>query len=131
MRRTSYASHSESSSINVTPLIDVMLVLMVVFLIAAPVLARRVDVDLPQGDSRSVPPPKVELVVRSDGAVQWDGVLLPRDAVAEQLRLTALRDPQPALVVGAEPGVSYETVAVVLAQVRQTGIRAMSYAEAR
>src|SRR5690242_17662883 len=86
------------AEINITPLVDVMLVLLVIFMIAAPVMAHKITVDLPQACTDCPKPPKPELItltVAADGSYYWNGEPLLGAALAPQLRIEAHRQPQP------------------------------------
>ena len=117
------ARHATLAEINITPLIDVLLVLAIIFLITAPVLARRIELQV-NGDGRSAivtPPQLVEVQV--DGSVRWDGVLLPTDAIAAQMRVAA-REHAPLRITAAN-GVVYDRMASVLAHANTAGVTAI------
>ena len=126
------AANPTVAEINVTPLVDVMLVLLVIFMITTPVLAHRVDLDL-AGDppEQDVEPERIALAVRSDGALTWNGQAMPDVALGPQLRIEAAKSPQPVVVIDAHEAVRYERVAGVLATARNAGIRGVGFDEAR
>ena len=66
------------ADINITPLVDVLLVLLIIFMVAAPTLTKAIDFDLPQ-DSKIIPPPRdhIRLAIRADGSLTWNGVSQP------------------------------------------------------
>jgi biopolymer transport protein ExbD len=119
------------AEINITPLVDVMLVLLVIFLIASPVLAHRITVDLPV----AVPPPKIPppppeiitLTVAADGTYLWNGEALIGAALAPQLRLEAHRTPQPELAIDASRSVRYQEIATVLAAANEAGLKRVGF----
>jgi biopolymer transport protein ExbD len=118
------------SDINVTPLIDVLLVLLIIFLITAPTVAHNVRIDLPQKSTVTPliePPPPVELRILSTGELYWNGQPLIRPALEPQLRLEAGKDPQPELQIDAELQTQYQTVAEVLATARNVGITKIGF----
>jgi len=121
------ARHASLAEINITPLIDVMLVLLIIFMVTAPVLARRIDLDI-NGDGKTPPATPQSLVVRADGSVRWDGVVLPADAIAEQMRVAARAVPPAVLRIEAETGVRFASVAPVLAEARASGIEGIDVA---
>jgi biopolymer transport protein ExbD len=81
------ARHATLAEINITPLIDVLLVLAIIFLITAPVLARRIDLQLNGSPEGSLTTPPQWLEVQLDGSVRWDGVVLPPAAIGAQMRI--------------------------------------------
>jgi biopolymer transport protein ExbD len=116
------ARHASLAEINITPLVDVMLVLLVIFMITAPVLAQRIDVEV-NGVPPVGPKPIVQaLEVQADGSVRWDGVLLPADAVPAQMQLAKRAAAPPQLRITAARGTAYTHVAPVLAEARNAGI---------
>jgi biopolymer transport protein ExbD len=110
------------ASINVTPLIDVMLALVVVFMIAAPILVKRVTLPLANGGHATVVVEPAHLGVAADGALTWnDEALLPQ-MLGEQLRVLARKDPQPELRIEVAPTARYQAFASVLADAKFAGV---------
>jgi biopolymer transport protein ExbD len=117
------------SEINVTPLVDVMLVLLVIFIILAPVFARALRVDLPRAAAPPLVAPAVaDLVLRRDGTLELDGEPLGTQVVVD--RLLGRRQAQPALVVrlGADGTTPYQSVAETLSLLRLAGIERIAFA---
>ncbi len=120
-------SESEpSSAMNITPLIDVLLVLLVMLIITIPIQLHSVNMELPAG----LPPPNspVPLVVRIEVTAQnqllWDGSVLAGDAqLRERLGLAAAQDAQPEIHVHAQRRAKYDTVAMVLSAAQRLGLR--------
>jgi biopolymer transport protein ExbD len=114
------------ADINVTPLVDVMLVLLIIFMLTAPVLAHRVEIDLPQKTTapplQQDPPPPISLRITALGELYWNDQPMIRAALEPQLRIEAGKDPQPELQVDAEMETEYEIVAGVLATAKNVGI---------
>lgn len=121
------ARHATLAEINITPLIDVMLVLTVIFLMAATVVS---SVNLDIGRSEFPDPERTlqQLVVQADGSVQWDGVRIPADAVAAQMQYSARMQPRTTLEISAASDARYEPVALVMAQAKQAGLHNLSVA---
>ena len=116
------------AQINITPLVDVMLVLLIIFMLATPLLLHRLDVTVGTSENK-LEAPRVMLAIGADGAVRWDGVRLEPAVLQAQLRHVASLAPQPALVVDADDHVRYERVAEVLAAIEAAGIEKIGFAE--
>lgn len=118
------------ADINVTPLIDVLLVLLIIFLITAPTVAHNVQIDLPQPTPikpQVEPPPPIELKVRATGELFWNGQFLIKEALEPQLKLEASKDPQPELQIDAEMQTQYEIVAAILATAKISGVKKIGF----
>ncbi|WP_334134185.1 ExbD/TolR family protein [Tepidimonas sp.] len=117
------------SEINMIPLIDVMLVLLIVFMITIPVMKHAVTVELPQANAqRQAPPPgAVRLTVESDGSYRWNDTSLTDDELSTRLQELAAQDPQPPLHLYGDRAVRYERVAQALAAAQQAGVRGIGF----
>ncbi len=111
-------------AINITPLIDVMLVLLVVIIIAIPIAIHKVPVDLPVGHGSVSQPPSV-LAIDQQGALYWNGVALPDTALPD--RLAALRQSGAPLHMQTDPEARYERFDGVLATVKSAGITSLGF----
>jgi biopolymer transport protein ExbD len=111
---------------NTTPLIDVMLVLLIMFIITIPVQTHAVKMNMPQ-NSQNVPPPKPPEIVRIDvdfdGTIGWNGELVPNraDLQARLYRLAQLPD-QPEVHLRPNKLVTYKYVAMVMAEAQRLGV---------
>ncbi|MDO9282052.1 MAG: biopolymer transporter ExbD [Methylotenera sp.] len=116
--------HHVKAEINVVPLVDVMLVLLVIFIITAPLLTHSVKIDLPKASSNPniTKPEHIEFAVREDGSLYWNGELMPKEALATRFALEAKKDPQPELHIRADRLVHYEKVAQVMSEAAKTGL---------
>ncbi|WP_242111705.1 ExbD/TolR family protein [Luteimonas aquatica] len=109
------------ATINITPLVDVMLVLLVIFMIAAPIATRAIPLTLPQAVPPDTPRPPpstpIELRVDAAGEVFWNGNPTPLTALGEMMRAEVQRDPRnaPKLQIDASGDADYDVVAKVLA----------------
>ncbi|HEX5126038.1 MAG TPA: biopolymer transporter ExbD [Rhodocyclaceae bacterium] len=112
------------SEINVTPLVDVMLVLLIVFMITIPVMTQAVKLDLPRATSQpnQTPPQTITVSIDAHGAVFWDAMPVDSSALAAKVKEAAQKQPQPELHVRADRTTPYENVARVMAAAQLGGI---------
>lgn len=123
------ARDSAVAEMNITPLVDVMLVLLVIFMVSAPLLSKTVDVSLPQvapPNPETIKPLQMQLDVGDDGSYRLDGRLLTRSEVGERLAEAAISDPRAVLRVHASSGADYQQVVTALAEARNRGIANLS-----
>lgn len=116
--------------INTTPLIDVMLVLLIMFIITLPVTMHAVKLDMPQ--TRDSLPPDViiepiQLEIDWDGTVIWNGTPVQVQALEGYFRTEAARNPQPELHVRPNRRAHYDTVAKVLAMAQRNGMQRIGF----
>ena len=116
---------SDMADINVTPLVDVMLVLLVIFMVTAPMLTAGIQVDLPRAAAARLTPPEPPLEL---GLTQAGGLFLGKEPIAEpalEPRLVALHaeSPDRALHLRADRGIEYGEVLRVMALVQRAGIQ--------
>jgi biopolymer transport protein ExbD len=114
------------ASINITPLVDVLLVLLVIFMITAPALTRTIEVDLPRPVPNPDPPAgRIDLRIDAGGSVYWNGAEQPLAALQGLLEVERQRQPenrQPLLAIDANGDADYQAVAAVLAAARNAGM---------
>jgi len=118
------------SSINTTPLVDVMLVLLIIFLITIPVVVHTVPVTLPHETNiaRQTKPENIEISVTKDGDVYWNAVLVPdSDALFERMKKIATMKPQPEIHIRGDEKVRYESVGRVLFAAQRAAIQKISF----
>jgi len=116
--------------INTTPLIDVMLVLLIMFIITLPVMTHAVKLDMPQ--SKNAPPPPVvvepiQLEIDFDGTVIWNGTPVQLGALEGYFRVEAAKNPQPEVHVRPNRRANYDTVAKVLALAQRNGMQRIGF----
>ncbi|WP_426687730.1 ExbD/TolR family protein [Rhodanobacter ginsengiterrae] len=121
------------SEINVTPLVDVMLVLLIIFMITAPVLAHKIQVDLPQPNARNTPPPNpldpIHLKIDQSGSLYWNDTPVDELGLKAQLAVIAQQSNQPEIQIAAADGVAYEHVARVLADAKSYNLVKIGFTE--
>ncbi|HNE26147.1 MAG TPA: biopolymer transporter ExbD [Pseudomonadales bacterium] len=118
------------SEINTTPLVDVMLVLLIIFMICAPLMTQSITVNLPKavGTTTEEKPEAESLSINAQGQVEWNGKVLDNDALLlQQLAQLSAKQPQPELHLLADKNVRYERVAQVMAMVREAGVTRMGF----
>jgi biopolymer transport protein ExbD len=115
---------SMMSDINVTPMVDVMLVLLVIFIISAPVFTHAVRLDLPRAQSAAAPREAgtVDLAIDAAGTVTWNGAAVDGAALDARLLQAAKLDPQPELHLRADRNTRYEAVAQLMAAAQSRGL---------
>ncbi|MFL6739681.1 MAG: ExbD/TolR family protein [Sphingomicrobium sp.] len=117
--------------INTTPLIDVMLVLLIMFIITIPPQTHAVKLDLPQDQQNQTPPPidpvKNKVVITAGGAILWNGAPVNLTQLRQYLDVTQQMDPIPELHMQPEPDARYELVDDVLAVTKQAKVSKMGF----
>ena len=122
---------SPMMEINTTPLIDVMLVLLIMFIITIPVATHSIDIDLPAPQPpTNVPPPKRDknvLSVDSQGTITWNGTSLNESGLVYQLTETLKIKPEPELQFQPDGQAPYESTARVLRLIKGSGVTAFGF----
>lgn len=116
--------------INTTPLIDVMLVLLIMFIITLPVMTHAVKLDMPQSKPPTDQPIVIEpirLDIDWDGAIIWNGTQVQIQALEGYFRVEAAKSPQPELHVRPDRRADYDTVAKVLALAQRNGMQRIGF----
>ena len=111
--------------INMTPLIDVLLVLLVMFIITIPVMTHAVKLDMPRptnAPQQQADPVVIQLEIDFDGTVLWNGTPVTVDSLDTYFRREAANDPQPELHIRPNKRASYDVVARVLAAAQRNGL---------
>jgi biopolymer transport protein ExbD len=118
-----------ASEINIIPLVDVMLVLLVIFIITAPLLTHAVKIDLPKASSAPnlTRPDNIPRAVRADGTTFWNGEVVARDSLDARLAEASRTQPQPELHLRADRTTAYEHVAEVMAAASRAGILKLGF----
>jgi biopolymer transport protein ExbD len=117
------------SAINTTPLVDVMLVLLIIFLITIPVATHTVPLTLPQevNKPRETKPENVNLSVTREGGVYWNQEALSLDALLERLKTVSVTQPQPEVQIRGDADSLYEHVGRVVLACQRAGIQKIGF----
>jgi biopolymer transport protein ExbD len=118
------------SDINVTPLVDVMLVLLIIFIITVPVALKEIKVNLPIASNlpTQTKPEDVTITVDKAGSIYWNTKLLPsQDALMSELRGVARDEPQPEVHIRGDGDARYMYVGQVLVAAQKIGIRKVAF----
>jgi biopolymer transport protein ExbD len=115
--------------INMTPLIDVMLVLLIMFIITIPVMTHAVKLDMPRASNApsQVQPVVINLEIDFDGTVLWNGTPVDVESLEGYFRREAANDPQPELHIRPSKRAKYDVVARVLASAQRNGMRKIGF----
>jgi len=118
------------SAINTTPLVDVMLVLLIIFLITIPVVTHTIPVKLPS--ERDQPfktrPENINIAVNKDGVMFWNEKPVPDTGVLlKKLKIVAVMKPQPALIIRGDQDTRYEFIGKVILAAQRAGIARLSF----
>jgi len=118
------------SEINVTPLVDVMLVLLIIFLITIPVITQSVKVDLPKAANipTQTKPENINIAVDPQGNVFWNTALVPsQEALLERIKQVAVMDPQPEIHLRGDRATAYEHIGRVMVACQRGGIQKVGF----
>jgi biopolymer transport protein ExbD len=117
------------NEINMTPMVDIMLVLLIIFIITVPVMKHAVNIDLPRATNEPelIKPANVVLSVNAEGAYFLDGAQIKDEELAPRLKSAAAQNPQPDLHIRGDKAVRYERVAQAMAAAQQAGLRQIGF----
>lgn len=124
------ASHTAPiSEINTTPLVDVMLVLLVIFIITAPLLTHAVRIDLPQASSQPLPekPEVISVSIDAAGKIYWNDSPMVQGELRIKLQQIANQKPQPELNIRADKETRYQVLAEMMANAQNAGISKLGF----
>jgi biopolymer transport protein ExbD len=122
-------SAAPMAEINMIPLIDVMLVLLVIFIITAPLLTHAVKIDLPKATSAPnlTKPDHIAVSIDAVGTVFWNGEIVQPEELAARLRGAGARQPQPELHLRADRATQYQAIAEVMAAAARAGVQRIGF----
>jgi biopolymer transport protein ExbD len=117
------------AEINTTPLVDVMLVLLIIFIVTAPLLTHGIKIDLPKAVSSANPeqPETVTLSVDDAGQIYWNDAPIAEGELATAMAQAAARDPQPELHLRADMNTRYQRLAEIMALARNAGLSKLGF----
>jgi biopolymer transport protein ExbD len=118
------------SAINTTPLVDVMLVLLIIFLITIPVVTTSIPVELPKerNEIRESKPENIVISVDAKGGIFWNDLRIPTTtALIERLKKIAVLDPQPEVQIRGDGGADYDSVGRIIYACQRAGIAKVGF----
>lgn len=125
MSMSTGGSGGPMAEINVTPMVDVMLVLLIIFMITAPLMSHKIRIDLPQANPNVQdvnPPDPIDLAIRENGELAWNDEPVTEAILQAQLRVAAQKNPQPELQIRADKLTEWQKIASVLAEAKSAGM---------
>ena len=134
MAFSSNSSGGVMADINVTPLVDVMLVLLIIFMITAPLAAQKVKVELPTATLDQKPEilvPPVNVAIRANGEVYWNDQLMTPALLEQNLAVTVARDPQPQVDIRADNDTKISEIQKTVKTIRMSGMRKVGFVSMR
>ena len=119
----------DNAEINMIPLIDVMLVLLVIFIITAPLMTHAVKVNLPVASSQpnEIKPETVNLSIKADGSVYWNAEPVDATAWQAKMNLATAQTPQPEIHIRADGDLTYRNVAQIMADAAHAGLTKLGF----
>lgn len=117
------------ADINVTPMVDVMLVLLVIFIITAPLFTHSIKLDLPSAESTVSPdkPDTISVSIDGEGKIYWNNEALDQAELGNRLAVAAKKQPQPELQLRADKSTRYEIIAQVMSAAQGSGMTKMGF----
>ena len=118
------------ADINVTPLVDVMLVLLIIFMITAPLMTHKVVVKLPEASLNTKPvitTPPVTLAIKSDGSRYWNDELVNVARLDQYMGVLVQKDPQPQVNIRADATTKYGVINDAVQTLRRAGVRKVGF----
>ena len=117
------------NEINMTPMVDIMLVLLIIFIITVPVMKHSVNIDLPRAtnEAQNIKPETLRLSIDAQGAYFMNETPITDVDLVLQLKTAAVQNPQPELHIRGDKAVRYERVAEAMAAAQQAGLRKIGF----
>lgn len=117
------------AEINMIPLIDVMLVLLIIFMVTAPLLTHAVKVDLPKESTSAnqLPPENIQIAIGADEQLYWSGEKVDVDTLKARLQEAAAKDKNAEIQLRADQNVPYRSVAHVMSEAARLGLTRIGF----
>jgi biopolymer transport protein ExbD len=118
------------AEINVTPLVDVMLVLLIIFMITAPLMAHKVQIILPEATLETPPGDvgrPITLAIKENGAIYWNDEPVLKNVLESRLAVEAQKTPQPQVDIRADKSTRYKMIQEVVGTAKDVGIRKVGF----
>ncbi len=117
------------AEINVTPMVDVMLVLLVIFMIAAPLFTHALQLELPSATSEEVAeqPDMISIAIDANGQLYWQNVPIDQAELTSHLEQAALSQPQPEILLRADKATRYDMLANVMSAAQSHGLSKLGF----
>lgn len=117
------------SEINMVPLIDVMLVLLVIFIITAPLLSHSIPINLPTASSQPVEqePVVIDVAIDAQGRMFWNEEAIDPETLEQRFVMQAQHDPQPELRIRADLNTRYEVLAQIMSSAKNAGLKRLGF----
>jgi biopolymer transport protein ExbD len=117
------------ADINVTPMVDVMLVLLVIFILAAPLFTQSIKLDLPSAPATPTPAEEktITVSVDADGKIFWDKTPVTQNELNQRLIVAGKQQPQPQLQLRADKSTRYETIAAIMGAAQANGVNKLGF----
>jgi biopolymer transport protein ExbD len=117
------------AEINMIPLIDVMLVLLIIFMVTAPLLTHAVKVDLPKESTvaNELPPENIQIAIGPDEQLYWSGEKIDKNTLKQRLQEAAARDKTAEIQLRADQNVPYRSVAHVMSEAARLGLTRIGF----
>ena len=119
------------ATINVTPLVDVMLVLLIIFMITAPLMTHKVEIKLPDATLKKIEEapktPPITLAIQEDGHIYWNDEPVSAEQLESRLSVEAQKTPQPQLNVRGDKTTKYRTINGVVTVAQKQGMRKVGF----
>ena len=117
------------ADINVTPMVDVMLVLLVIFIITAPLFTHAIKLELPNAQSQAAPekPETITLAINAEGKLFWNNAAITREELSQRIATASQKRPQPELQLRADKSTRYEVIAQVMSAAQNGGMNKIGF----